>query len=130
MKKKIRLTLLSFLLGGILIAPVSGFAQTNGENPAVQNGGVIEFYEEEVKPSESSEPADSSSQEGKPTPTPTPGSSTKPSSGGASVSKPTGKYPSTGELVQKSMTYSGIALVLIAFLIFLWKRRKKEEDEA
>lgn len=40
--------------------------------------------------------------------------------------KPTGKYPSTGELVKKSLTFSGVVLILGTLILFLWKRRKEE----
>lgn len=44
------------------------------------------------------------------------------------TSKPYGKsYPATGEMIKKSLMYTGIGLILLFFLLLFWKKRKKEE---
>ncbi|MGC6769300.1 LPXTG cell wall anchor domain-containing protein [Enterococcus sp. LJL51] len=90
--------------------PAISLAAENGG--AVQTNGVVSFYEETTEPSSSTEPSTTT----EPTTTPT-----KPSG-----SKPAGKYPSTGELVKKSLGISGAALVLIALILFYVKRRKEQ----
>nr|WP_242700759.1 LPXTG cell wall anchor domain-containing protein [Enterococcus sp. DIV0212c] len=42
--------------------------------------------------------------------------------------KPKGRYPSTGELVKKSLSISGI-LILMYVLLFFWSKRKKTTNE-
>lgn len=42
--------------------------------------------------------------------------------------KPTGKYPSTGELIQKSIVISGGVLLLIAVLIYWWRHKKANQE--
>lgn len=95
--------------------PAIGLATENGG--AVQTNGVVSFYEETTEPSSTTEPSTTT----EPTTTPTT-EPTKPSG-----SKPAGKYPSTGELVKKSLGISGAALVLIALILFYVKRRKEQE---
>lgn len=43
--------------------------------------------------------------------------------------KPVGRFPSTGELVQKSLTISGIVLLLLILTAY-FLRRKKEQNES
>ncbi|MEI5990598.1 hypothetical protein A5881_002103 [Enterococcus termitis] len=43
------------------------------------------------------------------------------------VTKPKGRYPSTGELVRQSITISGIILIFLAILLILWKRKKNQQ---
>ncbi|WP_086349972.1 LPXTG cell wall anchor domain-containing protein [Candidatus Enterococcus clewellii] len=93
--------------------PAIGFATENGG--AVQTNGVISFYEESTDSSSSTEPS-STTEPTIPTTEPT-----KPSG-----SKPQGKYPSTGELIKKSLGISGAALLLIALILFYVKRRKEQ----
>jgi len=83
------------------------------EGGAVQTNGVIGFYETSADSSGSEEPVESipSSSDSEPP-----------------VTKPAGKYPSTGELVKKSLAVSGVALVLGVLILFFWKRRKEEGD--
>lgn len=92
--------------------PAIGLAAENGG--AVQTNGVVSFYEETIESSSSTEPSTTT----EPTTEPT-----KPSG-----SKPAGKYPSTGELVKKSLGISGAALVLIVLILFYVKRRKEQES--
>lgn len=116
------------------------------EGDAVTTNGVVSFYEAEASSSEStdsSEPIPSSTTESttssttdttSSSKTPTPNESsdslpnaseTKPS--GGTTSKPAGSYPSTGELVKKSLMISGA--VIIALVLFLFWKRKKARDE-
>lgn len=39
------------------------------------------------------------------------------------------KLPRTGEILQQGMVYGGLGLLLVAFVILFWKRRKKGEDQ-
>lgn len=118
-KKKLFLLLSSLLMViGWLVGNQPVFAQ-DGNGGQVQTNGEIIFYEDEPEPSSSQPPVSSSSE----APVPSTPSSEPP------VTKPPGKYPSTGELVKKSLSISGGVLILIAFFLFLYKRRKKEADQ-
>ncbi|MBM7689831.1 hypothetical protein BCR24_13145 [Enterococcus ureilyticus] len=44
------------------------------------------------------------------------------------VTKPKGRYPSTGELVKTSLSISGLILVILVLILFL--RKKKEKNTA
>lgn len=89
------------------------------EGGAVKTNGAITFYETSTDSSSSEAPVPSSEE-------PTPSSEAPaPSDSELPVTKPAGKYPSTGELVKKSLTFSGAALVLGVLLLFIWKRRKE-----
>lgn len=127
MKQKQRLCLLlsSFALiivCGIYVQPAQA---QEGVGGAVQTNGEIGFYkdDEPVTSSSSTTPSSSSPSSSAP-----PKSSSSTGTSGT-VTKPTGNYPSTGELIKKSLSLSGIALVLLAFLLFLFKRKKKEVGE-
>ncbi|WP_375178487.1 LPXTG cell wall anchor domain-containing protein [Enterococcus rotai] len=85
---------------------------------AVQTNGKIKFYEE----SSSTEPP-VSSKEPPTSSVPEPSSPEKPSP------KPKGRYPSTGELVKKSLSISGVAIVLAVLIFFLWKRKKEKDGQ-
>lgn len=43
--------------------------------------------------------------------------------------KPKGRYPSTGELVKKSLVISGAILILLVVLFILWKRKKNQQTK-
>lgn len=105
---------------GCTVGETAVFAQ-EGNGGQVQTNGEITFYEDEPLPSSSSEPPVSSE--------PASSEAPIPSSSEPVIQKPQGKYPSTGELVKKSLSISGIALIAIVFLLFLYKRRKKEAEE-
>lgn len=107
------LTMLMFLS-----APVS-FAQEG----AVQTKGEVILWEES---SESSEPPTSSTEPSDST-VPSESVVSSESSQAATVSKPAGKYPSTGELVKSSLTITGIALLLIMLILFFLKKKKERE---
>ena len=124
-KKTIRLLLPSLVLATVISG--GGFAQQasaqEGLGGAVQTNGHIGFYQEEQPESSSSEES-SAPQSTTSEPASTEASTT-------TVAKPTGggQYPSTGELVKKSLSLSGVALVVMAGLLILYKRRKKEEGQ-
>ncbi|MGL4696731.1 LPXTG cell wall anchor domain-containing protein [Enterococcus larvae] len=113
----------SFILGFALcfVIPVTSEATTNGG--AVQTNGVVGFYEEGSSDSSSS---DSSSSDGSSSSEST-SQSTLPPTGG--TTKPTGSYPSTGELVKNSLTISGAALLVIAAVFLFWKKKKEKETQ-
>lgn len=120
MKRK---QLLCLLLSSFALIIVCGIhiqtAQAQeGVGGAVQTNGEIGFYEE-TQPSTSSSTSTSSSK------TKTSSSRTVTSE---TTTKPTGKYPSTGELIKTSLSISGVAIILLA-LLFLFIRKKKEVSE-
>lgn len=101
------------------VASVNAEEAQTGIGGAVQTNGVIGFYEDTTEPSTSgtAEPT---------TPTGTP--EDPQADGGDSVTKPVGKFPSTGELVAKSATISGIVLVLIGCFLFILRQKKKKAE--
>lgn len=103
--KKISLLLLLFLFvgGSFTSIGIESHAEENGG--VVKTNGVVGFYE------------DSSSSD-----------TTVNSSTSEKVTKPTGRFPSTGELVKKSLSITGLILLLLIVLFFLFKR-KKEHDK-
>lgn len=119
MKMKKMFLLLSSVIVVVGFTGLGHFASAEGNGGQVPTNGQITFYEDEPEPSSSEPPASSSSE----VPAPSVSSSELP------VTKPAGKYPSTGELVKKSLSISGAALLAAAFLLFLYKRRKKEAEE-
>ncbi|MGG5341940.1 LPXTG cell wall anchor domain-containing protein [Enterococcus sp. AZ192] len=92
------------------IHPISVQAEGEGNGGGIQTNGEIGFYEE-TKPTT------------EPTTEPTTSDSTP------TVKKPVGRYPSTGELVKKSLSISGAALVVIAAIAFFWKRKKDDDEQ-
>ena len=109
-----------------LFTPVVIEASANGG--AVQTNGVIGFYEEDTSESSTSESSTSeSSDSGSISSESITSQSTLPPTDG--TTKPTGKYPSTGELVKSSLTISGIALLVIAVIFLIWKKRQEKEDQ-
>lgn len=108
------LAFLSLIAISLSSLPIKSRAEENGA--AVQTNGVIQFYEDSS--SESSNSESSSSERNS-------------SESNSSTPKPTGKYPSTGELVQKSMAISGFLLIALLLVFFFFKRKKdKDEKEA
>ncbi|WP_347339094.1 LPXTG cell wall anchor domain-containing protein [Enterococcus larvae] len=125
MKKTICLLLSSLVLVMACSSSASLVFAAEGVGGAVQTNGHIGFYEGETEPSSSTSeepPIKESSSSQVPSSSSVQDSST-------AVTKPTGKYPSTGELVKTSLSISGIALLMIAFILFLFKRKKKEAEE-
>ncbi|WP_086314475.1 hypothetical protein A5821_002048 [Enterococcus sp. 7F3_DIV0205] len=114
MKKKriLYLILTSFVCVGLVVKAIPVHAAEEGGQ--VQTQADVGFYEESTD--SSTEPTTSE---------------TKPSQ---SIStpprpvKPTGKFPTTGELVKKSLLFSGSALVLLALIFFFWKRKKEKKE--
>lgn len=114
MNKKLLSILLSSIMGLVVItqytSPVNAAENQNGGQ--VTTEGIITFYEEATEPTSSTtEPAK-----------PTPSNSSEPK-----ITKPVGRYPSTGEIVKGSIGIIGIALIGIA-LFFFFKKRKKEQE--
>ena len=88
---------------------VSAAENQNGGQVATE--GIITFYEDSTEPTtDSSKPKPSDSSEPK-------------------VTKPVGRYPSTGEIIKGSIGLSGIALVALALFIFFKKRKKEQEAD-
>lgn len=77
---------------------------------AVQTNGEIGFYEEDGSIESS-----------------TLTSSSKPIDKETSI-KPKGRYPSTGELVKKSLSISGAVVVVIVLGYFLLRRKKEKQE--
>ena len=102
--KKISLFLLLFLFVGVSLTglDIESHAEENGG--LVKTNGVVGFYE------------DSSSSD-----------STSNSSTSSQVIKPTGRFPSTGELMKSGLSIIGFLLLLL--ILFLLFKRKKERDE-
>lgn len=96
-------------LFSLVISPAIVYG-TDGAGGQVNTGGKITFYEEEVISDESTpqEPDSSSEQEAE------------------LVKKPTGKLPSTGELIG-NFGFIGIGLVLLFLLLMVLRRWTKEE---
>lgn len=96
------------LMGGIL-----GMFTTSvyGEEAAVQTNGEIVFSAESSGPRSSTTPSESTASSSEP------------------IKKPTGKYPSTGELVMKSLTISGIVLAALVVIFYLVKRKKDASEK-
>ncbi|WP_321385934.1 LPXTG cell wall anchor domain-containing protein [uncultured Enterococcus sp.] len=128
MKKIHTVSLIASLVLGLAFCftiPVTSEATTNGG--AVQTNGVIGFYEEETSDSTSSSSSDSATSESSLPSESTTSQSKLPSDGG--TNKPTGSYPSTGELVKNSLTISGAALIVIAAAFLFWKRKQEKEAQ-
>lgn len=110
MKKNIiRFTRL--LVGVTILLSVSAMPVLAADNGgAVQTDGVVDFYEETIiSTTESNVPK------------------TQNSSVAPSPTKPRGRYPSTGELVKRSLGISGFALIVFVLFYFLLKKRKGKE---
>ena len=122
--KKMFLLLSSFAMVMGFVAGGNTASAQEGNGGQVQTNGEISFYADEPLPSSSSEPPAPSSTQEPSSEAPVPTSSSEPP-----VTKPAGKYPSTGELVKKSLTISGGVVLLIGLFLFLYSRKKKEAGE-
>lgn len=116
-KRKISLLLTSIVWVGLLITICQPAFAQEGLGGAVQTNGEIGFYQDSVidsstPPTSSTPPSVSQSE---PVVKPTP--------------KPQGRYPSTGELVKKSLSISGVLLVLLVLFFVLFKRKKEGTKE-
>ncbi|ALS02581.1 hypothetical protein ATZ33_14705 [Enterococcus silesiacus] len=109
-----------FLLLGV---PKLAHAAENGG--AIQTNGQITFFESEPSSSSSTEPTTSTSSSSSSTATTTSDQTFLP----GKPTKPVGRYPSTGELVGKSLSVTGLALLLILLVLYLWKRKKHAEQK-
>ena len=106
-KEVVHLLLISVIYFGI---GFGGLAVVNAEEIGqVQTNAGVGFYEAST---------DSSTIEATTT-------TTKPTN----VTKPKGRYPSTGELVKKSIAISGIVLILFVVIFILWKRKKNQQTK-
>lgn len=105
MKEKKKQFIFVLLLGLFLVNyPSISFAADNSNGGQVTTEGIITFYEETVETSSRSKDSE----------TPT--------------EKPTGKLPSTGELIGSVALFSGV-MISFFILFFFLKKRKKEEGE-
>ncbi len=91
------------------------YAEEQGQkSQSVTTEGVIVFEEGEQGSVESTQQSQSITPVAKP----------------SGTSKPYGKsYPATGEMIKKSLMYTGVGLILLFFLLLFWKKRKKEEEK-
>ena len=125
------------LLGLSLIPTIQGIAEEAG------NYGEIQFYEESstsesstVESSASTSEMSSSSETSATTSESSSSSSvssdttTQQTTSSTQVSK-TGdsNYPSTGEQVKKGLSIAGIILLLVVIGVFLWRRKKMNEEK-
>ncbi|MBO0469636.1 LPXTG cell wall anchor domain-containing protein [Enterococcus sp. DIV0242_7C1] len=103
--KKIRATIvllsLVFIGSFFMLKP----ALVYGAEASVKTNGEIVFTEESTPPTSETSETTSSSEE--------------------PTKKPAGKYPSTGELIQKSLSVSGIAVLIFALGFYLVKRKRE-----
>lgn len=123
MKKNYFLPYLVLFSVGCLLTGMPLVAQAM-EGGQVGQQGVIEFYED----NSTTEPSDNSTTEPTVEPSAEPSTSTPSSLSTEPVQKPAGNYPSTGEVVQRSLMLSGVALLFIALLFAVWKKRKEKEE--
>lgn len=87
-----------------------------GMENEVQTNGEIIFYEESSGSTSSTSTKESSV--------------TKPTeSSTAGTTKPIGRFPSTGELIGKSLGISGILMLIFILLFYLLKRKKPADDK-
>lgn len=97
---------------GLVVLNSNQVEASQGGGGQVIRGGKITFYEE------SSSSIDTSS-------------STEPSVSNSSdlvTEKPKGRLPSTGELVKRYGWIGGVILLLSAFLLFMRKHKKEEQQ--
>lgn len=117
---------LPFILAFILFFGLFQTVEATENGGAVQTKGQITFLENDSSSSDSTTDSSSSSE--------SVASSSTNSSQSNFPTKPKGRYPSTGELVKRSLSISGILLLLIAFILYLLKRnnqakRRRGENE-
>ncbi|WP_430597646.1 LPXTG cell wall anchor domain-containing protein [Enterococcus sp. AZ177] len=111
-KKRIIIMLASIMCMVALASFSSNVSAADNQNGGqVATEGIITFYEDSTEPT--TEPS-------KPTP---------PNSSEPKVTKPVGRYPSTGEIIKGSIGISGIVLVAVALFIFFKKRKKEQEAD-
>lgn len=82
---------------------------TYGAEAAVQTNGEIVFSDESTVQSSETSSSQSNDEE--------------------LTKNATGKFPSTGELVLKSLSISGIAVIILAVCFYLFKRKQKVEGK-
>lgn len=81
-----------------------------GMEAAVQTNGEVVFTEASTQPtSTTSEPSSDFSEE--------------------PTEKPKGKFPSTGELIAKSLSVSGVVLIIFLLSFYLFKRKKAADGK-
>jgi len=112
------------VLIGVLVMTVVGSVRMVYAEEAISTKGVIRLYTDDTTSpptSGTTEPTSSTDPSGSGTTPPTASGSTKP------VGR-TG-LPSTGELAQRGLWLVGILVVLLALIVFLYKRKQKKEEE-
>lgn len=131
-----------FILSALLVMGTLGFVSisvyADGNGGAISTKGQITLLTEETIPSTDSSSSDSSVPDSSTPDSSVPDSSVpdsstpKPSPSESSqspiITKPQGKYPSTGELVKTSLSISGVVLLMIVLIVFWWKRKKDQES--
>lgn len=81
---------------------------TYGAEAAVQTNGEIVFSDESTVQSSGTSSSSSNDEE---------------------IKNAGGKFPSTGELVLKSLSISGVAVMVLAVCFYLFKRKQKDEGK-
>lgn len=115
MKKATYFVIASIVLGLFSVTAGKSAEASEVNGGAVQTTGVVGFYDDSTEPSTSSSSSSSTSTSTSSTPAP--------------VQKPTGKYPSTGELVKTSLSIAGAVVVGMVLLFFWMKRRENKRKE-
>lgn len=117
MNKKRLSILLSSIMSLVVVTQFSSNvnATENQNGGQVTTEGIITFYEESTEPTTPSTTEPSK---------PTPSSPSEPK-----VTKPVGRYPSTGEIIKGSIGISGVVLVAIVLFLFFKKRKKEREAD-
>ena len=107
----------------VLLAAFLSVGVTLGSIQAVGDGGVSTKGQITLTGgSETTEPTSSSTSTST-TPSTTTPTTVRSYPSTELVSKPVGRYPSTGELVKTSLSIGGGALALATILLYLWKRK-------
>lgn len=124
--------IMTLLLAGTLFFGISISTAYATENSDYHTTGKVGFFgeydgstdssnESTIDTSESGDTTNSSNQPGHPEQS----DESEASGGGSGIAK----YPQTGEQVTKSYLLMGIGIVAVVFFLFLWRRKKDDNDD-
>lgn len=119
-----------FILSALLLLGICGWMTTTAYGEV--NGGAVSTKGQITLTTEEPTPSTDSTSSSEPTPTSESSSSTLPPTGSSQsplTPKPMGKLPSTGELVKTSLSISGVILLVLLLIVFLWKRKKDQKSQ-
>lgn len=119
--------IMTLLLVGSLIFGAGTSILSAAENPDYHSTGKVGFFGEYDESTDSSEEptTDTSDSTSSSDNSNQPNQSGNGSSDGSGISK----LPQTGEQVKKSSMFIGLATIILALFLILWKRRKKEDEQ-